>query len=162
MNWSRDALVKRGFTGFVPFSDLRSVDIQTEAGVYVVLYPTSVEPSFVEISPAGWFKGKDPSVAVAELTRAWVSGVEVVYIGKAADLRRRLNEYCRHGAGQRVGHWGGRFIWQLAGRKLLLVAWQATPHHDPEDVEARLIAEFVALYGQRPFANRKAGRRRMG
>ncbi|MGH4010541.1 MAG: hypothetical protein ACRDTH_20685 [Pseudonocardiaceae bacterium] len=126
-----------------------------------MLRPTIVEPTFVKISPAGWFKGKDPSVPIEELQRAWVPDAEVVYIGKAGDLRRRLNEYRRHGAGQRVGHWGGRYVWQLADRDLLLVAWQSTPAYDPEDVESRLIAEFATVYTQRPFANRKAGRRRI-
>lgn len=70
MNWSRDALVEGGFTGFVPFAELPSVQVPTGPGVYVVLCPTSVESSFVESSSAGWFKGKDPSVAVAELKRA--------------------------------------------------------------------------------------------
>lgn len=67
MNWSRDALVKRGFTGFVQFADLQSAHVQTDPGVYVVLHPTSVEPSFIETSPAGWFRDKDPSVAVARV-----------------------------------------------------------------------------------------------
>lgn len=161
MSWSRDALVKRGLTGFVPFAELSLADVPTGPGIYLVLRPTSVEPTFVETSPAGWFKGNNPSVSFTDLARAWVSGAEVVYLGKAADLRRRLTEYRRHGEGQRVGHWGGRYIWQLADRDLLLVAWQPTPDHDPEDVESRLIAEFVMVYGQRPFANRKAGRRRI-
>ncbi len=159
MDWSRDALAKRGFTGFVLFAELSSADVPTMPGVYVVLRPTSAAPAFVEISPAGWFKSKDPSVPVDELQRAWVPGAGVVYLGKANDLRRRLGEYRRHGAGRRVGHWGGRCIWQLADTDLLLVAWQPTPGHDPEDVESRLIAEFATVYGQRPFANRKAGRR---
>ncbi|MGH3764078.1 MAG: hypothetical protein ACRDTX_02830 [Pseudonocardiaceae bacterium] len=115
----------------------------------------SVEPAFVETSQAGWFKGKDPSVSVDKLRSAWVPGAEVVYLGKAGDLRRRLNEYRRHGAGQRAGHWGGRYIWQLAGAALLLVAWQLTADLDPEDVESLLIAEFVTSYGQRPFADRR-------
>ncbi|MGH3984198.1 MAG: hypothetical protein ACREX8_06905 [Gammaproteobacteria bacterium] len=120
-----------------------------------MLRPARVEPTFVETSPAGWFKGKDPSVSVDELQSAWVPGAEVLYIGKAGDLRRRLNEYRRHGAGQRVGHSGGRYIWQLDDTDLLLVAWQLTADLDPEDVESRLIAEFVTSYGQRPFANRR-------
>lgn len=110
MDWSRDALTKCGFTGFVLFAELLSVDVPTGPGVYVVLRPADVEPTFVEISPAGWFKGQDPSVSIDELQRAWVPGAGVVYLGKANDLRRRLNEYRRHGDGQRVGHWGGRYL----------------------------------------------------
>ncbi|MGH4002426.1 MAG: hypothetical protein ACRDTJ_33735, partial [Pseudonocardiaceae bacterium] len=103
MDWSRDALVKRGFTGFVPFAELPSADVPRGPGVYVVWRPLSVEPTFVETSLAGWFKGRDPSVSVDELRSAWAPDVEMVYIGKAGNLRRRLNEYRRHGAGQRVG-----------------------------------------------------------
>ncbi|MFZ0120682.1 MAG: hypothetical protein WAN20_17280 [Pseudonocardiaceae bacterium] len=155
MDWSRDALMRRGFTGFVPFAELPSADVPTAPGIYVVLRPVSVEPTVLETSPAGWFKGRDPSVAVEELRSAWVPSSEVLYIGKAGDLRRRLNEYRRHGVGRRVGHWGGRYIWQLADSDLLLVAWQLTPCRNPAEVESRLIAEFVTSYGQRPFANRR-------
>jgi hypothetical protein len=35
-----------------------------------VLRSAGADPTFVEISPAGWFKGKDPLVSVDELQRA--------------------------------------------------------------------------------------------
>jgi len=56
-----------------------------------VLRPASVKPTWIATSPAGWFKGKDPSVPIDKLQSAWIPGAEVLYIGKANNLRRRLH-----------------------------------------------------------------------
>lgn len=90
----------------------------------------------------------------------------MLYIGEAAvgqsrrrGLRKRLDEYRRHGAGNAAPHQGGRFIWQLKDSDTLLVGWLPTPNDDPAVVEARMLTDFVNAYGTLPFANRIRGRR---
>lgn len=110
-------------------------------------------PEFLKANPGGRFKGKDPTVREQALSANWVERAEVVYIGKADELRRRLRQFADLGAGKPVGHWGGRLVWQLADSETLLVAWKETPGEVPVAVEAYLLAEFRVAYGKAPFAN---------
>ena len=148
----------------MPFSDLPRADVPRGGSVYVVVRPGDAPPELTAVSRAGRFKGKDPAVSLSALQEAWVNGAEVLYIGKAIagqggrrGLRVRLDEYRRHGAGLPVGHWGGRYIWQLADADELLVAWKETPGQDPTAVEKAFIDDFVAPFDRKPFANRVLG-----
>lgn len=54
-----------------------------------------------------------------------------------------------------IGHWGGRYIWQLADADELLVAWHPISWDEAaREYERRLLAHFGDLdEGRRPFAN---------
>lgn len=149
-----------GFTGFIPFRDLPEAGVPEAAGVYVVLHDTVAAPTFLAQSPAGKFKGKNPSVTVERLQGNWVESARIVYIGKASvaspkrGLRRRLEEYRRHGTGEPIGHWGGRFVWQLADSAELLVAWRPSAESvDAAVEESNLLQAFCLVHGRLPFAN---------
>jgi hypothetical protein len=162
--WTIDGLRDVGFSGFVRFASLPSSRVPEGSGIYVVVRPTSAGvPAFLDRSPAGWFKGKDPSITLARARDNWVDGTEVVYIGKAdggitarRGLRKRLEEFRRHGVGDPVGHWGGRLVWQLADHEELLVCWKENDG-DSEAVESRYLEAFVADFGVLPYANLKRG-----
>jgi hypothetical protein len=157
-SFSRTALERAGFVGWATWRKLRLSDyaaIPPVPGAYVVFRPTATFPTFVHPSPAGWFKSQDPTVPEARLRSEWVDGAHVVYIGKADVLRRRLSQFGRFGAGEPVGHRGGRLIWQLADADTLLVGWHAiTWDEAARDFERRLLAAFAEQHdGRRPFAN---------
>ena len=153
MEWTRKGLEEASFDGFRRF-ELGHAGVPPQPGVYIIFRPSQDQRQFVPTSVAGHFKGRNPSVSIPELERAWVDGASVLYIGKASGgqhrkrgLRKRLDEYRRHGQGEPVGHWGGRYIWQLCDSTSLLVAWKPTPSEDPEEVESKMISDFIATHG---------------
>jgi hypothetical protein len=165
MDWTSTGLRAGGFEGFVSFAELPMANVPHTPGVYVVLRDADDEPVFLEASPAGWFKNRDPTVARANLERKWLAATPVVYIGTATGgtngrrtLSRRLDEYRRHGAGEPIAHWGGRYLWHLMDSDQLLVCWKAISAQQAEETEADLIDDFIGQFGTLPFANLKRGR----
>lgn len=163
---SIDSLRDAGFQGGLTvreLQDTRCRDLPAQQGVYVIVRDRSTPPSFLPISVGGFFKGKNPTVSLAELEGKWVAGTPVVYIGKAggdtssATLKSRLWQYMQFGQGKDIGHWGGRYIWQLEDNKDLIVMWKATDR-DAEMVESELLDKFLKEFKQLPFANLKMGR----
>ena len=161
MNFNDIELIKKaGFTGFKKMSELffDSSTIPKIKGVYLILNMEN-KSDFLTIGTGGHFKGKNPNVSITELKSNWVDNTIVMYIGKAgkdgssATLQSRLRQYFRFGQGKNVGHWGGRFIWQLKNSKDLVVCWKTLPTEDPRTCEANSIQEFVLQYSKRPFAN---------
>jgi hypothetical protein len=155
-------LQQSGFSGFHSISHLRQarcLDVPVERGVYVVVRDTDAPPGFLARSVGGWYRHQDPSVAADVLKEKWVDGAPVLYIGRARGpgvrslLQQRVKRYIRFGQGKAVGHWGGRFVWQLRDHVALQVAWRPTPDEDPEVTEAALLGGFFLRYQRLPFAN---------
>ena len=118
----------------------------------MVLRDSGERPDFLARGSGGYFKGKDPNVPLSELCANWVEGAKVLYIGKAKSLRKRISQYLRFGDGKPVGHWGGRYIWQLTDAQKLIFCWMPVDG-DPDAVETEMICRFREHYGSRPFAN---------
>ena len=160
MKFTLEQLRADGFAGFVAVQDLRASkgQVPDACGVYVVIRVGSGAPTFIEKSPAGWFKGQDPSRLLFTLEGKWVPGASLVYIGKAGPtkgrtLRRRISELLDFGAGLPKAHRGGSALWQLADAQALLVGWKPTETLDPREVEKAMLAEFREAFGSLPYAN---------
>lgn len=151
-DWTRENLRAAGFVGWVTFEALMDnpEGVPQPGGVYIVAQADGAEPEFLEVNPGGRFKDRDQTVAASALRANWVDGAEIVHIGKANNLRRRLREFSRFGADKPIGHWGGRLIWQLTRSKDLLVAWRETPGEIPKEVETMMLTAFRADYGHTP------------
>ena len=125
---SKNDLVSYGFSGFKSVTEIRDNKslVPDKSGVYIVLFPEKVSPEFIYPGSGGFFKGKDPNVTIDILKRNWVDNSPVIYIGKAggsksdATLRKRIGQYLAFGSGRDIGHYGGRFIWQLANHEDLI------------------------------------------
>jgi len=135
-------------------------------GVYTVIIKKIGRPDYLlPWGTGGWFKGKNPNISEEKLNKKWIyfksNENRIIYIGKAggkkiiATLKSRIRTYIRFGKGDACGHWGGRYIWQIAGSDNLEVYWKKS--NDPEGEEKRMLEIFKNIHGQKlPFANLKA------
>ena len=158
----RRYLEESGFEGFVTIEALmHNINIVPACrGVYVVMRNSGVAPEFLKVGTGDFFKGKNPNVSIDILKSNWVDDTSVLYIGKAggtessATLRKLLEQYMRFGNGEAIGHWGGRYIWQLADANELVVCWKEILDEEPLNVESSMINKFKEKHGlKRPFAN---------
>lgn len=149
MEWTQAGLRKVGFTGYsLTFGDLDVTLVPDGHGEYVVTRLGTWDPVFLQANLTAPRKGRSPSVDRSILA------ARVHYLGRAADrarLRQRLRQYQVHGQGFRLGHWGGRYIWQLQDAGRLLVGWKESDGDvaGEVDVQDAIVGQFGAL----PFAN---------
>ena len=162
-----ESLKEYGFEGFKKISDLFKDTslIPFERGIYFVLYLSKGYPEFLSKGVGGYFKAKDPNVSEQIIRNNWVKNTIVVYIGQAGGIRagkwsnqtinKRISDYMKFGKGNNIGHYGGRYIWQLKDYKETTICWKSLPNKtiDPKSAESQLISNFKNIYDKRPFAN---------
>jgi hypothetical protein len=140
-------LVTSEFEGYLTVAALRQDHrvIPSVPGVYIARAPDGFTPTFLETTRGGHFQKKDPTMPVGVLKRLWVDGAPILYIGQAgggksaATLRERIRALLRFGAGEPVGHRGGRALWQVDGAEKFIVSWRVLSDEDPR---VRAIADF--------------------
>lgn len=129
-------------------------------GVYIVVRTSYDPPVFLAANPVPVIKGRKHRETPETLSKLWVPGSAIMYIGKAggknqkSTLRTRLNAYVKHGFDRlKYSHWGGRLIWQVCGSENFLLYWICADHQEPSAIEEDLIARHVRIHGKKPFAN---------
>jgi hypothetical protein len=165
---SAAALKEDGFEGFVIVGDLMKSRSQVPdvKGIYMVLYENGGIPDFMNPGTGGFLRNEDPNVSIETLGNNWVEGAIVLYVGQAGGvkgcklsnetLKNRVSTFMSFGRGNKVPHWGGRFIWQIRDRRNLVVCWKSFADEvaDPKRIEGQMLREFRARYdGRLPFAN---------
>ena len=161
MNFNKkEDLKSYGFKGFKTVAELWSDKscIPKSKGIYLVLNHSD-DYDFILPGMGGFFKGRDPNITIEKLRNKIVPNSQVVYVGKAgrssgaSTLYSRINQYLRFGQSKKVGHWGGRYIWQLKNHSELIFCWKETPNQEPRDVEKELLNLHIEQFGKIPFAN---------
>jgi hypothetical protein len=159
---SRAFLEAEGFEGFFTVGQLHAEGCEglpNEPGVYAMVRESLDPPEFLANSVAPIYRGQNPTLPIEALSARWVAGAQVLYFGRAPGpgvrslLRQRVKRYLRFGHGKVVGHWGGRFVWQLRDHAALRVAWKPADAGNVIPTEARLQVRFREHYGVLPFAN---------
>jgi hypothetical protein len=140
----------------IGFLDQTACDqVPSVSGVYCVIRDKKTPPQFLDQNPAGHFKGNNPTTLVSKLQAKWVDKTFLMYVGESENLKRRVLQCIQFGQGQPIGHWGGRYMWQLSDSSDYLFSWKRILDDNPADVKRRLIHTFRTRYGKRPFANLK-------
>ena len=158
MNFNNiEEIKKYGFKGFESVKDLRedSSRIPKKKGVYLVLKPQDMDVDFLETGTGGHTKG-NPNVSRDKLKAKRIEDMLILYIGRTGrTLYKRINELLRFGQGESIGHWGGRYLWQINHSEELVICWKEMQDEDPEEIKNRLLLDFESKYSKLPFANRQ-------
>lgn len=142
-------------------------EIPNTSGVYFIFMPENFK--LVVLPKTEGFeltsKRKPSSYGIEELKvkaahygkfRHYTS--RLLYIGKAKDLQRRIEQYIgyRYNVPNLFPHDGGRAIWQIRDSEKLIVRYmECLEGEDCRKIEHVLLEAYKKKYGAYPFANWK-------
>jgi hypothetical protein len=134
-------------------------DIPVGAGIYVVSLLEG--QTTIEFDQSA---GDASSVLIDAdyLYRKWHeivkhTATDIIYIGKATSLRKRIRQLARFGAGLAVNHAGGEWMWQIEGIQNAQLTIKICPSGKEIAWEKKLLYDFYTEHGSWPIANRSGG-----
>ena len=131
-------------------------DLPASPGIYAVCLPGWEAHSFAaDAGRAQYAEPANSSLLRDKRDRIRAAGpTDILYIGKASNLRKRVRQLARFGVGRASNHRGGEWIWQLEGIDEAQLRMWCCPRGRPEPLEHELLARFRADHGDWPLANR--------
>jgi len=125
--------------------------IPDKSGVYSIWRSQKDKIKFMKRGTGGHFRG-NPNVSIRTLKKKWVNEADILYIGKANSLMKRIKKLIRFGNGKPVPKRGGRYIWQISNAMgILKLRWKVSDK--PRELEKELLLDFEKEYEKLPFAN---------
>ena len=135
----------------------RWTDLPDVPGIYVVYWTTDTSPEFMDDAGKAMFATPTNS---PHLRMKWdkiqsAIPTDIIYFGKADNIRRRVRLLIRFGVGKANNHQGGEWIWQIREIASAEVLVQSCPSGKQLAFENWLLYTFYADHNDYPLANRK-------
>jgi hypothetical protein len=131
-------------------------DLPNTTGIYVVFWTADEPPTFSELAGAVRFAKTTGADSLASKWRriCEAAPTDILYIGKAGSLRRRVCTLVRFGVGKSEKHHGGEWIWQVRDIEAARIFIQTCPPRKEVAFESWLLERFRSEHGDLPLANR--------
>lgn len=137
----------------------RWTDLPKLPGVYLVYLPKGKDVRFSDSCGAAIHGSPSP---VSVLDKKWEginhqTSTDILYVGKADCLRKRIREFARFGAGKAKNHAGGEWLWQVQAVRSTGIRIICCPPGKEVPFEKWVLDSFRAEHRDWPLANRKGG-----
>jgi hypothetical protein len=130
-------------------------DITGQSGIYVVRWLRSETPSFFAVSGRNPIPRNLKRLLVGKLDRVICgSPTDILYIGKAKNLRKRVRRLARFGASRDKSHVGGEWIWHIRDIGSAEILVLPCPEGCQVGYENSCIERFMSEHRDLPLANR--------